>query len=220
MLSQRRWNGTARGRGITAFLRRDNRWRRVVCSAGQIVAHGVGLRVLLEQSVDGGYCSKFGEIVTTINDLDVGASGVILIFATHRAFGLHAGAPIPNKVGSQCATGLAIGWDEQISLTPLLELGRRLTRRVVAIGHLSVDREWSLVQLVTSAIVVVLCCHEPTFSIATLAILGPCEDVNKGLGCAGLVCAKDEDCATARGLTSRDKGLSDMAVLKVFQSDI
>lgn len=71
-----------------------------------------------------------------------------------------------------------------------------------------------------SAVVVVLSCHEETFSVATFTIFSPREDVDEGLGCAGLVCAKDENCATACRLTSRDEGLRDMAVFKVFHSDI
>lgn len=166
------------------------------------------------------YSSEFGQSVSAINDFEVAARGVVLIFATHGSLSLHAGAPIPHKVGGKSSADTSVGRNEHVSLTPLLQLNGRLARRVVAVAHLSVDRDWCLIELMASAVVVVLSCHEPTFSVATLAIFRPREDIDKGLGCAGLICAKDEDCATACRLTSWDKGLRDMAVLEVFHSYI
>lgn len=173
MLGQRCWKRTARGRGVAAFLRGDDRWRGVVCGPRQVVANRVGLRVLLNKAVDSRYSSKFGQLVSTINDFEVAAGGVVLVFATHCTLSLHAGAPIPHKVGGQCFSDWGISGDEQVSLTDLFQLHSWLARRMVAIGHLSVDRDWCLIELVASAIVVVLSCHEPTFSITTLAIFRP-----------------------------------------------
>ena len=220
MLGQRCWNRTARGRSEATILRRDDRWRGAVCSPRQVVAHCIGLRVLLNKTVDSGYSSEFGQVISAVNDLEIATGGVILVLAAHGALSLHTGAPIPHEIGRERLADLTVGWDEQVGLTDLFQLHSRLARWMVAVGHLSVNRDWCLIELVASAIVVVLSCHEPTFSIATLAIFRPRENIDEGFGCAGLVCAKDEDCATTGRLTSRNVGLSDMAVLKVLQSDI
>lgn len=119
------------------------------------------------------HSGKLRKIVAAINDLEIAAGGVVFVFATHSALGLHAGAPIPHKVGGEGRADRGVRRNEQISLTPLLELNGWLTGWVIAVAHLSVDREWCLVQLVASAVIVVLSRHEPTLAVATFTIRRP-----------------------------------------------
>lgn len=142
-------------------------------SARLVSAHGSGLRVLLTESVDLWHRGKLGKVISTINDLEVATGSVVLVLATQCALGLHTCGPAPDPVNREVLADLCIGWDEHIALAPLLKLRGWLAGVVITIAHLSVDRERRLVQLVASAIVVVLSRHEPTLAVTALAILGP-----------------------------------------------
>lgn len=125
-------------------------------SARLVSAHGSGLRVLLLERVDVWHRGKLGEVVATINDLEVAAGSIVFVLATQCVLGLHACGPAPDPVDREVLADLCIGRDEHIALAPLLQLRGWLAGDVVTIAHLSVDRERRLVQLVASAIVVVL----------------------------------------------------------------
>jgi hypothetical protein len=148
----------------------------------------------------------------------VAASSVVLVFAAHCALGLHGSGPIPHPIGCESFADRGVRGNEQVTLTPLFELGSWLSRNMIAVAHLSVDRDWRLVELVASAVIVVLGRHEPTLPVATFAIRRPREDVDESLGCIRLIGTKDVDCAATCRLASGDVRLCDVSVLQVFYS--
>lgn len=91
---------------------------------------------------------------------------------------------------------------------------------MVAFVHLSVDGGRRLVDLVASAIVVVLSSHEETLTVAALTISGPREDVDEGFSIVGFVGPIDPDRATALRLAGRDVRLCDMTVLEILHGDV
>jgi hypothetical protein len=105
-----------------------------------VVAHSDGLRVLLADGVDLGSGDDLGELVSTLDNVEVRASGVVLVLAAHGAFGLHGSGPAPDPVDCESLADLRVGRHEEVALAPLFELGGWLAGCVVAVGHLSVDR--------------------------------------------------------------------------------
>jgi len=79
-----------------------------VGSARLIIAHSVGLRVLLADSVRFGRGGELGELVAAFDNFKVGACGVILILAAHGSFGLHAGCPAPDPVDCEGLADLGV----------------------------------------------------------------------------------------------------------------
>jgi len=111
-----------------------------VGSARLVVAHSDSLRVLLADGVDLGSGNNLGELVSTFDNVEVGAGSVVLVLAAHGAFGLHGCGPAPDPVDRESLADLRVGRHEDVAFAPLFELRSRLAGCVVAVGHLSVDR--------------------------------------------------------------------------------
>jgi hypothetical protein len=79
-----------------------------VSGARLVVAHGDGLRVLLADGVDLGSGDDLGQLVATVDNVEVGACGVVLVLAAHGAFGLHASGPAPDPVDCEGLADLGV----------------------------------------------------------------------------------------------------------------
>ena len=73
-----------------------------------VVAHGDGLRILLTDGVDLRSGDDLGELVATVDNVEVGAGGVVLVLAAHGAFGLHACGPTSDPVDSESLANLRV----------------------------------------------------------------------------------------------------------------
>ena len=89
-------------------MRGDDRRCGSVGGARLVVAHGDGLRILLTDGVDLRSGDDLGELVTTVDNVEVGAGGVVLVLAAHGAFGLHASGPAPDPVDSESLANLRV----------------------------------------------------------------------------------------------------------------
>lgn len=81
-------------------------------------------------------------------------------------------------------------------------------------------RDAAAVDLVTSAIVEVLSCHEPTVAVAACACSVPLHDICDLLVVGRFGCAEDEHRATAWGFTGNVPRERDMTVLQILHGDV
>lgn len=179
-----------------AVLSRSDGGRGCERGAALVVAHSVLLRRLLDKAVRFG-CGE----LTAVDDVHVGASGVVLVLATCTL-----SVPVPDPVRGESRADLRVGGDLKVRLAPLLNIATTL---------LSVDRNGGCVDLIAPAIVVVLGSHQPAVAVATFAVGGPLKDVGDLIGFAGLECSKDVYSSAALRLACGNSRLGNMAVFQI-----
>lgn len=192
-----------------------HRGRLGVCGAAPVARDGVGLRVLLLQSVDGRRRVLLGY------NVHLEARRVVLVLAGGICrVGAGRRRPLPYPVeGERLARRGRRGYLD-VRLAPLLRLRRRLPRDAVRELGLTLLRDGAGIQLMAAAVVEVVGRNQRAASVAAGAACRPLEHVDNLLRRRRLGCGVDEDGSGALGFAELGFRKRHMAVLQILHGNI